>query len=342
VVIVRDQKLLKLLCLATTMRLIGTVFAFFASARAACDATLWQPKSGDTVQKAADVLGVDVDTFKHWNPQLEDVDNIHTKQTFTVSYTSALDGAVWTTKGCNRYLHLGGTPSSGYETSVASPTSVAGGSSTGAKTTLDTSTIHSPTSRSTQPSPRQSEDSTPRDSMTATTTAGTTPTTATTANTPTTTATTFSLADRPTKDASPTTNLVCGGSRDGPPLLCNPENDGTFFTNPDMLEKLVDGACKEHGRRFLSPGDVITYRMDDPDKSATQYEFMAYVVDQGDYHRRMPEDEDCRVPLRGNFWDCCNGGTGGATKVDGIVMQYHPLHQGKPPKDAYKIIESWP
>jgi hypothetical protein len=77
------------MCLSTTMRSFGPAFAFFTSVRAACDATLWQPKSGDTVQKTADALRVDVDTFKHWNPQFENVDNIHTKQKFTVVYKSA-------------------------------------------------------------------------------------------------------------------------------------------------------------------------------------------------------------------------------------------------------------
>lgn len=319
-----------------TMRHIGLAFTLVTTVRAACDAVLWQPNSGDTVQEAADALRVDIDTFKHWNPELKNVDNIHTSQTLTVSFTSALDGgAVWVTKGCNRFLHLGGTPTAGHETSFASLTSPSAVSPSGTEVTIPTSPTRSPTSRPIQPSPRQSEDSTPPSSTTRTIT------TATTASTPT---TTTRLEDRPTKDASPTPNLVCDGPRDGPDLHCNAKNDGTFFTNTDIMEKLIKKACDKYGGKFLSADDVIDEAMGDPDKSKTQYQVMAYVDpgDGGTYHRRMPTGQECRKNWRGNFQDCCNGGTGGATRLDnGIVMQYHPLHKGEPPRDAYKIIESW-
>lgn len=55
----------------------------------------------------------------------------------------------------------------------------------------------------------------------------------------------------------------------------------------------------------------------------------------------MPTGKEYREHLRGNHYKCCNGGTGGATKLyNDIVIQGHPLHKGKPPGDAYRIIVS--
>lgn len=322
------------------MRFLKLICPLIATARAACDEYYWRPKSGDIVQKAADALGVDIRTFLKWNPDLKNPDEIHTKDVFTVSPTGPLRDAVWTTQGCTHFLYLGTTIASVHGTSVATGDSRSSLRSDEVSTKLQRHWDSSTSTDQTRASLHQGSQitSTPTTSISS----SDSPTSVVDGSSTTWTTTIRSLLTSETASPSTTSNPLCEGPKEDPQLFCNPVNDGSFFTDGSVLKKIARKFCSDVGGRLLPTDGFRLDHVDDPHQPHTQHEVVVEIFRECDSpeDRRVPASQDCEAVFYRNFEECgCNGGTAGATVLNGCLgLRNHPLHKTQPPKlAAYEV-----
>ena len=319
------------------MRTIGFFCTLFTTVYAVCKGrTCWVPSSGDIVLDAVDALGVDFETFKKWNPEHPNLDEIHTTDIFAVSSVGPLKDAVWMTSDGTRFLSLVATSGPGYETLVGT-----GGRSSltsEGPTTLRTTFTATPTldpAASSSPSQVTSPGRTLSPSVNSPT-SGLGQSTSPTHGKSTVTSRTSTASAEPAKPTPP-----CGGLVKGLPLLCNAKNDGTFFTNEKNLKSLIRDFCLEYAGGEV--GDNTYTSLLDREKPSIRYQIYAVAMQEckATQLQAMPSIEDCNDRLYDIFKQCgCNGGTGGILlDKDTCVLLYYRPTSGK--KVPFGVDPNW-
>ena len=313
--------------LIVDMRVVGIICALLTTVRATCEDSCWVPEPGEIVQDAADALGVDLDTFERWNPDLKNPDRIFPEDEYKVSSVGPLHNAVWLTTGSTRFLSLRKTSASGYETSEgwaerSSPTSAERGR------TLKTTFTTSPTAASEQTlanSPSQFS------ATLQTSSPNIVSSTLEAANSHTTTT--------PGSVEDPKPSPPYGGLVDGLPLLCNAKNDGRFAMDGTELQKLRFDFCTKYGGKVI-PREGFTLERADPNREFTVYNMWAAPLPGCDSpHIFVPPFENCEDRFHQLLDECKeNEGTGGVWIFNCAAWGYQPLHKRSRP-DGFEL--SW-
>ena len=314
------------------MRTIGFFCTLFTTVCAVCKGrTCWVPGDGDIILDAADALGVDLETFKKWNPEHPNLDNIHTTDIFAVSSVGPLKDAVWMTSDGTRFLSLVATSDPGYETSVGT-----GGRRslrlTEAPTTRKTTFTATPTLDSVESSSPTQVSSTARTLSPSVKSSTSVPSRSTSVTEEESTAI-YHTSTTSAESVKPTP--PCGGVVNGLPLLCNARNDGKYFTNEDNLESFIKDFCREFGGQEYVRAWFSDARPD-PEKSSITYSLWAAPLPgcKATRLQAMPSEEDCKGRLHDTIKRCgCNGGTGGVIvdEESCMAMHYAPTRKDSAP-----------